>query len=94
MIGLRIASFFFLLGLVALAPWWVILLFIVAALFFFKNYYEAVVLGLIYDLLYGAPVPVIDPGLFEFYTSSFLFLFVSVLLLLIIEESKKHLTFY
>lgn len=45
-----------LLILAFLVPWWITVLCTLAALFYFKSFYEAVLVGLILDALYGSYV--------------------------------------
>lgn len=35
------------------APWWVGFIFSVIGIFYFNSYYEAIVLGILFDILYG-----------------------------------------
>ncbi|MDO8572950.1 MAG: hypothetical protein Q7S11_04285 [bacterium] len=35
---------------------WVTLLGVIVALFYFDNYYEAIAVGILYDMLYGVPL--------------------------------------
>lgn len=42
-----------LLGLAFLAPWWLWFLTIIIGAFWFNNFYEAVIIALIYDLSWG-----------------------------------------
>jgi len=53
MIFNRLLFTLLLLGLAFLAPWWLWFLAIVVGAFLFNNFYEAVVIALIYDLAWG-----------------------------------------
>lgn len=55
MVG-RIFVTIVLLVLAVMLPWWVAALGTVAALFYFPAYYEAVLLGLLFDAMYGSYV--------------------------------------
>ena len=50
----RILATLFFVVLIFYTPWWVALLGIALGAFTFKNYYEMMVLGVMFDLLYGA----------------------------------------
>lgn len=44
-----------LLGAVFYAPWWLVLLGALFGTFYFSRYYEVILFGLVFDLLYGVP---------------------------------------
>jgi len=90
----RILSFIALLFFVFVLPWWLLLLFLGCAILLFGHYYEALIIALVFDLLYGAQLSFEDLTIFMFYTSNFFFTFISIILLFTAEEFKKRLTFY
>lgn len=50
----RILFTLFFVALIFYTPWWMALGGITLGAFYFKNYYEMMVLGVVFDLLYGA----------------------------------------
>lgn len=50
----RILATIFFVALMLYTPWWLALIAILLGAFYFKNYYEMIVLGIVFDLLYGA----------------------------------------
>lgn len=51
---IRILVTLFFLALILYTPWWMALIGIALGAFYVKNYYEMIVLGVVFDLLYGA----------------------------------------
>lgn len=49
----RILITLFFVALILYSPWWMALAGIAIGAFYFKNYYEMIVLGVVFDLLYG-----------------------------------------
>ena len=49
----RILLTLFFVALILYSPWWMALTGIALGSFYFKNYYEMIVLGIVFDLLYG-----------------------------------------
>lgn len=43
----------FLFVAIFVAPWWGVFLFSIIGIFYFNSYYEALVLGALFDILYG-----------------------------------------
>ncbi len=66
------------------APWWVTLTLGVIATFYFSSYYELIVLGALFDILYGATVSTA----FGYNVLGFV---VSVGLFLVIQRAKREL---
>lgn len=50
----RIFFTLFFVALILYTPWWMALGGVTLGAFYFKNYYEMIVLGVVFDLLYGA----------------------------------------
>jgi hypothetical protein len=78
---LRLIFALILLVSISFLPWWVNLILIVVGSFYFKNFYEAVLIGLIMDSLYGSSV--VFETFIYFYTLTFL---ISVFLINKIRE--------
>lgn len=68
-------------------PWWLSLPCALVLSFYFKRYYEVILSGFVFDLLYGAPLPM-------FFSFSFLFTLVMAALFFVIEFLKPFLKFY
>lgn len=82
------ALFDVLLLLVAfLAPWWVAMTAALAAAFAFPAYYELVVLGLILDSLYNAPVA-------RFHSFQFVLAASALVALVAVEAIKRRTRFF
>ncbi len=75
-LGLIIALFF--------APWWVTLTLGIIATFYFSSYYEFMVFGALFDILYG----VIADATFGYNVFGFL---LTTVVFLLIERIKKEL---
>jgi hypothetical protein len=71
----RVILSFILLFLVFFLPWWANVILIIALAFYFKNYYEAVILGLIMDAIYGSFV-VFDSFIYMFTISFLIMIYV------------------
>ncbi len=52
---------------------WITLLSVIAALFYFKNFYEAIIAGVLIDMLYGIPL---EKFFHIQWVTTFLFLFI------------------
>lgn len=60
-----------------MVPWWVAFIISVGGIFYFKSYYEALVLGAFFDVLYGAPANVsFGYGIVGFMTMAVSFLVI------------------
>lgn len=68
--------------------WWVTLVFVIIGILSFKNFYESIVAGLFFDLLYGTPA-VEFSGIWFVYTMAF-----SAIYFLCEKKLKKNLRFY
>lgn len=66
------------------APWWLALLIAIYGVFYFTFYYEVLVFGVLYDVLYGT----MDSGIFGFGITGFL---VSFVLFIFINRLKREL---
>lgn len=84
---IRILAAAVLLFSVLFMPLWVSAILALAGMFYFHIFWEAVLLFLISDLLYGVK----DTRLWNLYFVSF---FISLILILIIEIVKKKLRYY
>ena len=83
----RVITSFILLISILFWPFWVSVLIALGAMLYFRIYWEATIAFLIVDLLYGTGAPTLYlPVLASFFTA--------VVLLLVIEISKKELRFY
>ncbi len=51
----RLVWFIVLLFMSSLFPWWLVVLFLVALSFIFENYFEIVLVGVVYDVLFFSP---------------------------------------
>ena len=69
-----------------MAPFWLTFLGALICLFVFENFYEIIIMGIIFDSLYGIPIRFIS--LPAIYTLSASILFIARAFL------KKHLKFY
>ncbi len=81
-----LADIFLFVAVVTL-PWWLSLPLALLLSFYFKRYYEAMLSGFVFDLLYGAPLPM-------FFSFSFFFTLVMAVLFFVIESLKPYLKFY
>lgn len=73
----RIFFTLILAGFVFYAPWWVALIGMVGGAFYFKGYYEMIILGVLFDILYGVGHgPASGYGMMGFVTTVILFLLV------------------
>lgn len=80
----RTSVTFFLVAAIFYAPWWATLGLAAVAAFYFKKYYELMVLGALFDVLYGAKGGfTVGYGALGFIAAFFLFL--------LIERVKKEL---
>jgi len=70
-----------------LTPWWLFIFLIIIFSFYFKKFYEGIIYGLLFDILYR-----VSANLDNFF--GFKILIISSILIFIIEYSKKYLTFY
>jgi len=84
---LRISASILLIMSVLFMPFWLSVLLVPIFMFYFSIFWEAVLIFLLSDLLYGTPLV----GLWGITYISFL---SSALLLLVIELLKKKLKFY
>ncbi|MEK7572358.1 MAG: hypothetical protein AAB493_00680 [Patescibacteria group bacterium] len=84
---LRIFASILLLFSILFLPFWVSVILALLGMLYFSLFYEAVVLFLLSDLLYGAP----EARLFNIFFFSFI---LSIIFLLVIEFLKKKLKFY
>ena len=87
MILFRVVSFFALLFSVLFMPLWVSVVLALAGMVYFNVFWEATVLFLLADLLFGIKEA-------KFSGVIFISFIVSVLVLIIIEIIKKKLKFY
>lgn len=51
----RLIWFVALLFMSSLFPWWFVVLFLVALSFIFDNYFEVIIIGIVYDILFFSP---------------------------------------
>ena len=84
---LRILASILLLFSVLFLPFWVSAILALAGMFYFSVFWEAVVLFLLSELLYGA-------GEAKFHGAVFVSFITSLAVLIIIEIIKKKLKFY
>lgn len=80
----RILFTVFLFVILFSLPWWAVLLCAAGGAFFFATYYEMIVLGVLFDILYGT-----NGGFAAGY--GMLGLAATFVLFLIIERTKKEL---
>ena len=66
-------------------PWWLAVIFILAALFYFDTYYEILILGFFFDVLYHSANTMF--GLYGF-------ILISCLLFICVKQFKKRLVLY
>ncbi len=66
-------------------PWWVALICACAALFYFETFYEIIILGLFFDVLYHS-----NNTLFGLYG----FTLISCVLFVVVAQIKKRLIVY
>lgn len=65
----------FLIVTLFIFPWWLTLIFVLSGSFYFKNFYEAALIGLAMDSLYGSVV-VYDNLIYKFTIISLISVFV------------------
>ncbi len=85
--ALRISAFFVILFSILFMPFWLSVMIALAAMLYFDLYWEAVLLFLLSDLLYGVGEP-------RFLGSTYVSFIASVLALVIVESLKKKTVFY
>ncbi len=90
--NMRDSKFRWLAGLVILTSlvwgyWWLTWIFAIAFLFLFSSYYEIIMTGVIYDAIYGLPLP-------QFYNFPYVFTLLSAVLFLIAIFLKQKLLAY
>ncbi len=68
-------------------PWWIVFLAGIVCLFIFKSFYEVIILGLLIDSLYNAPVA-------QFYHFHFVITIVALIFFIISVIVKNKLRFY
>ena len=68
-------------------PWWLSLLLLLNLIFLVANFYEAVIVGFGFDLLYGLPDP-------RWWHWQFLATSICLGLVFLSGELKKHITIY
>lgn len=73
-----------LLGVFVL-PWWVVVICASAALFYFENFYEIILIGLCFDILYHSAHT--SFGLYGF-------ILIACVLFLLVKQIKKRLIVY
>ncbi|MBI3888720.1 hypothetical protein HY311_02920 [Candidatus Nomurabacteria bacterium] len=83
----RILAFFLLLFSVLFMPLWVTAILALAGIIYFKVFFEAVLIFILSDLLYGIKETKNSPMLFISF-------FISVLVLVMIEIFKKRIRYY
>ncbi len=67
--------------------WWLTWCLAIALLFYFPIYFEIILWGIIYDAIYGVPLP-------EFWNIQYIFTIASIVLFLISLILKKRLIAY
>ena len=87
MTGLRISIDIILILIAFLAPWWVAFSIGIILLFVFRTYAELIVIGLIIDTFYNAPVD-------RFYNIQFLLTIAAIILVIISIHLKARLRFF
>ena len=70
-----------------LLNWWALLIILIIGILMFERFYEGLLYTLIFDFIYMAEKP-------DHFYLYFLVSVIFVLLLLLIEKSKKYLRFY
>lgn len=83
----RIISSVILLASVLFMPFWLSVILALGMMFYFPNFYEAVAMFLLSDLIYGVPEP-------RFFNIEFVSAILALASLLLIEIVKKKLKFY
>ncbi|MEK7190445.1 MAG: hypothetical protein AAB661_01630 [Patescibacteria group bacterium] len=84
---LRILASVLLLFSILFMPFWVSIVLALAGMIYFVVFWEATILFLLSDVLYGIPEP-------RFFDMVFISFIVSATVLFTIETSKKKLKFY
>jgi hypothetical protein len=82
------------LGAIIIAPWWVFAIMALVSVFLFKKYYEIIVLGFIFDLIYGLPINTLEGNFIDIIRFSLIFTISSVVVFFVVERLKKNLKFY
>ena len=84
---LRISASILLLFSILFMPFWVSVVVALCAMIYFNVFWEAIALFLLSDLLYGIPE-------IKFFDMVFVSAIVAIIVLIIIEVTKKKLKFY
>ncbi len=72
---------------ILLGYWWITWIMAIIFLFFFRSYYEIILWGIMYDALYGLPLPM-------FYNTGHVFTIFSIIILLLVFYLRKRLIIY
>jgi hypothetical protein len=83
---LRVIFAILLAVLIFFLPWWVNLILIISASFYFKNFYEAVVIGLIMDSMYGSAV--------VFDNFIYIFTLMFIVMIFVINKIREKMIMY
>jgi hypothetical protein len=83
----RISLFVGLLLGVLLLPWWLVLVASILVIWRLPFFYEAVVLGILFDLLYGVPTV-------GWLSLRFSATIVTLLLVCVLETAKEHVNLF
>ncbi len=67
-------------------PWWVTVAFMIVFMFIFEEYFEIMIFGIMFDVVYGVP------GIFPF--SAYIFTISSIVFYLFIHYLKKRIIIY
>ncbi|MDD5721337.1 MAG: hypothetical protein PHT16_02740 [Candidatus Pacebacteria bacterium] len=84
---LRVLAFFLLLLSILFMPWWVSAILALGGMIYFNKFFEAAVLFLLSDLLFGAKEA-------KFNNMIFVSFIMTVIIFIIVEIMKKKLKFY
>lgn len=71
-------------GALFFAPWWAVLAWGIAGVLIFQNYYEALLVGILFDLLYGGVNTSLSAGF------GFMGLVVSAVIMFLLEWLKRE----
>lgn len=74
-------------------PWWLTLIFCLLFISYFKNFYEALIPALVFDLLYGVPLQTGLWGL-SLFKLNFAFTVSTLFFLVILEWLKEKFVFW
>jgi hypothetical protein len=85
--GLRIFIDIILVILAFIAPWWIPFAIGIILLFVFRTYWELIILGLIIDTFYNAPVD-------RFYNVQFILTILAIISVIISIHLKARLRFF